>query len=196
MARREPPRPVLIRRRRRSGRGNRPSVRLGFALPPIRAGAYPAWTRQERDTGLRRSGPRIPALPTVRFQTTAVAAVAGGVGSTPAATAGRATSLPCVARCAAAARWLPASLTRSGRGMGGRARRREVTRWAPGRNRAGRRERFAREPPSACAGCSTSPGWIGGRAPRARTNRDRMEATISRSRNALVGSEHAVRIEP
>jgi len=34
MARRRPPRPVLIRRRRRSGRGNRPFVRLGFALPP------------------------------------------------------------------------------------------------------------------------------------------------------------------
>ena len=181
MARRWPPRPVLIRRRRRSGRGNRTSVRLGFVLPPLGPAPIRPGPAKRPGTGLRRSGPRIPALPAVRFQTPAVAAVAGGAGSTPAAAARRATSaIPVVAQWPGSARCRPASVTRRGRGVGGRARRREVTRCAAGRNRAGGRERFAREHPSACVRLQTSPGWIGCRAPRARSNRDRTKATISR----------------
>ena len=66
MARRWQLRPVLIRRRRRSGRGNRPSVRLGFALPPI--GPAPirpgrAKSSGHRPTAQRPSNPRAPCGP-------------------------------------------------------------------------------------------------------------------------------------
>ena len=47
-----------------SGRGNRGLRPRGIRADAHRAGAYPACTGEKSRPGLRRSGPRIPALPT------------------------------------------------------------------------------------------------------------------------------------